>query len=177
MIPLRDVIPTRTPPLVTIALLVAQALLFAELPFGPALIHLAANVACLWNYGPTVEDRMGHLRFLMFSVLCSAAALVVQRIVGAVAPAVVVGFAGGIAGLIGAYLALYPESRLVTLVPLPFFTRVVELPAVVLGCLWLVLQFASRIGMTGVGGLIAGAVSVRLFRRPERMRVEWWNER
>ena len=177
MIPLRDVVPTRTPPFVTVALIAAHAVLVGVLPIAPALIHLLGNAGCLWSFGNTVEDRMGHGRFLVFCGGCGAIALVAQPIAAIAAPWTVVGLAGVVAGVLGAYFVLYPESRIVTLIPFPFFARVIELPAVVLPCAWFVLQFGSRAGTTAVVALVAGAAGVRFFRRAERMRVEWWNER
>jgi membrane associated rhomboid family serine protease len=175
MIPVGDVVPTRTPPVVTIALLVAQGLIVVGLPLGPAVIHLAVNTACLWNYGGTVEDRMGHARFLAFYGLGCVVAAAVRWFTGGLAPLSIAACSGGVAAVVGAYAALYPQSRLITLVPIPPFAQVVELPALVLACSWLVLQFASRVGVSATAAVVVGAATVRLFRRRERMRVEWWN--
>jgi membrane associated rhomboid family serine protease len=176
MIPLRDVVPTRTQPLITIGLCAAQAITLAVLPPGPAAIHLVLNIAVLWNFGNTLEDRMGHGRYVAFYVLCGGVATFTATIGATSAPAVFVALSGGVAGVIGAYLVLYPASRLVTLLPVPGVPRIVEVPAVALACAWFVLQLASRSGTTAVAALGAGAIAVRLFRRRERMRVEWWNE-
>ena len=98
-----------------------------------------------------------------------------------------VGASGAIAGVLGAYLVLFPHSRVLTLVFIVF----VEVPAVLLLGLWFATQLLSGLGtlavvrpedMGGVafwahaGGFAAGAALVLLFRRPERMRVEWWDQ-
>jgi membrane associated rhomboid family serine protease len=98
-----------------------------------------------------------------------------------------VGASGAIAGVLGAYLVMFPQSRVLTLV----FVSFIEVPAVLLLGLWFAMQLVSGLGalavvgpqdMGGVafwahaGGFAAGAALVLLFRRPERMRVEWWDQ-
>jgi membrane associated rhomboid family serine protease len=195
MIPLRDVIPSRTRPFVTVALIAGNAIVFAgsSLIEGPLIpptwlfvpaamflhdnaVRMGANMLCLWIFGDNVEDRMGHVRFLLFYVLCGAVAAFTQSF--AAPGALALGPSGAIAGVIGAYFVMYPYSRIVTLVPIPFFVRIVEVPAVVLLAAWLLLQFAGdlRPFWGHIGGFAAGAGAVMLFRRRERLRVEWWND-
>jgi membrane associated rhomboid family serine protease len=222
MIPLRDVIPSRTTPFVTIALIAANALVFFYqfslgdlgndfiLYFGlvPAafswvavltsmflhggLLHFGANMLYLWIFGDNVEDRMGHGRFLTFYLLCGAAAALAQTAMNPESVVPMIGASGAIAGVMGAYLVLYPHSRIVTLVPIFFFIQLIEVPAVFFLGLWFVLQFISGVGSiasaTGgepaggvafwahVAGFVAGVSGVIVFRRPERQRVEWWND-
>jgi membrane associated rhomboid family serine protease len=99
-----------------------------------------------------------------------------------------VGASGAVAGVMGAYFVLYPQSQIVTFVLFTF----VEVPAIVFLGLWFVLQFVSGVGSiaasTGgepaggvafwahVAGFVAGLGGVFVFRRPERQRVEWWND-
>ena len=160
MIPLRDVIPSRTAPVVTIALVAANAVTFAFL--HP--LAVAANMLALWLFGGTVEDRMGRGRFLVFYLVCGATGA------GSAAAAV--------AGVIGAYVVLYPASRIVTLIPVPYLLRIVEVPAGVFAAAWLLAQAVS--GGSPVwplaSGVAAGVALVWVFRRPERLRVEWWND-
>lgn len=218
MIPIRDVIPSRTTPLVTIAIIVLNVLVFASMPrvdtpayeafiraWGvtpaafslPAVLtamfvhagigHLLSNMLFLWIFGDNVEDRMGHLRYVLFYLLCGLAAAVLQVAVEAGSRVPMVGASGAIAGVLGAYLVLFPQSRVLTLM----FVVLVEVPAVLLLGLWFATQLLSGLGtlamlrpedMGGVafwahaGGFAAGAALVLLFRRPERMRVEWWNQ-
>ena len=223
MIPLRDVIPSRTTPYVTIGLIVVNALVFLyEMTLGdpnleefilyfglvPAafswvtvltsmflhggVLHFGGNMLFLWIFGDNVEDRMGHGRFVAFYLLCGAAAALAQTAMSPDSVVPMVGASGAVAGVMGAYFVLYPHSRIVTLVPLFVFFHVMEVPAIVFLGLWFVLQFVSGVGSiaaaTGgepaggiafwahVAGFVAGVSGVLVFRRPERQRVEWWND-
>jgi membrane associated rhomboid family serine protease len=212
MIPLRDVIPSRTVPVVTVALIAGHAAVFAlerlletdrllaALGVLPAPLALAAFVAStfphsgllpvagtmlyLWIFGPTVEDRLGHARFLTFYLLCGAAATAVHVAFSPALPPPVAGGGGALAGAMGAYFVLYPNSKIVTLVPLPFAIRLAEVPAAVFAGFWALAHVATLArtpGAAGVAfggllaGLAAGTCGVFLFRRPERQRVDWWD--
>ena len=223
MIPLRDVIPSRTTPYVTIGLIAVNALVFLyEMTLGdprleefiiyfglvPAafswvavltsmflhggFLHVGGNMLFLWIFGDNVEDRMGLGRFLVFYLLCGAAAALAQTAMSPDSVVPMVGASGAVAGIMGAYFVLYPHSRIVTLIPLFVFFHVMEVPALVFLGLWFVLQFISGVGSiaaaTGgepaggiafwahVAGFVAGVSGVLVFRRPERQRVEWWND-
>jgi membrane associated rhomboid family serine protease len=222
MIPLRDVIPSRTTPVVTVAIIVVNALVFfRELSLGSEInefiiayglipaafswatlftsmfvhggfLHFAGNMLYLWIFGDNVEDRMGHGRFLTFYLLCGVAAALAQTIMSPDSVVPMVGASGAIAGVMGAYFVMYPHSRIVTLVPIFFFIQLIEIPAIFFLGIWFVMQFLSGVGSiaTAVGrepaggvafwahvaGFAAGVGGVFLFRRPERQRVEWWDE-
>jgi membrane associated rhomboid family serine protease len=148
MIPLRDIIPSRTTPVVTVTLIVLNVLVFLyELSLGrfvdaftlywglvPAafswvtvftsmflhggFLHVAGNMLYLWIFGDNVEDRMGHGRFLVFYLLCGVAAALAQTIAVPDSVVPMVGASGAIAGVMGAYFVLYPKSRIVTLGPI-----------------------------------------------------------
>ena len=223
MIPIRDVIPSRTTPFVTVGLIVVNTLVFLRqltlddsaveeffLYFGlvPAAFswvavltsmfvhggfaHFGFNMLFLWIFGDNVEDRMGHGRFLVFYLLCGVAAALAQTATDPNSIVAMVGASGAIAGVMGAYIVLYPHSRIVTVIPIVFYLHVMEVPAVVFLGLWFVLQFVSGIGSlaaaTGgepaggiafwahIAGFVAGVSGVLVFRRPERQRVEWWDD-
>jgi membrane associated rhomboid family serine protease len=219
VIPLRDVIPSRTTPVVTIAIIVLNALVFVYqvalgtganalfLQFGlvPAAfswvavltsmflhggwLHVGTTVLYLWIFGRTVEDRMGHGRFLAFYPLCGGAAALAHTAMQPSSIVPMVGASGAVAGVMGAYLVLYPHSRIVMLVPMIVAIQLVEVPAVVFLGLWFLLQVgveslaAVSLGEHGgmafwahLAGFLAGAGGVIGFRRPERQRVEWWND-
>jgi membrane associated rhomboid family serine protease len=176
MIPLRDVIPSRTTPVVTFTLIGLNALVFlfqaslgaaAEqfvLAFGlvPAafswltvftsmflhggLLHVGGNMLYLWIFGDNVEDRLGHGRFLTFYLLCGVAAALAQTLMDPTSPVPMVGASGAIAGVMGAYFVLYPRSRIVTLLPIFIFFQVIEVPAIFFLGVWFVMQFASGVG-------------------------------
>ena len=176
MIPLRDIIPSRTTPVVTIGLIVLNIIVFLyELSLGrgvdafmlyyglvPAafswmnvftsmflhggFLHVAGNMLYLWIFGDNVEDRMGHGRFLVFYLLCGVAAALAQTITMPDSVVPMVGASGAIAGVMGAYFVLYPRSRIVTLLPFFFFFQVIEVPAILFLGIWFVMQFLSGVG-------------------------------
>ena len=219
MIPLRDVIPSRTRPGITISLIglnllvfVLQATLseadaqafvhtfglvpaqFSLLNVGTSMFvhagpgHLAGNVLFLWIFGDNVEDRLGHGRYLAFYVACGTVAALAQAALDPQSLVPMVGASGAIAGVMGAYLVLYPHSRVLMLFPFP--PILFELPAVFFLVFWFVMQFLSGLGslaairagdLSGgvafwahVMGFVTGLVLVRWMRRPERESVEWW---
>jgi rhomboid family protein len=176
MIPLRDIIPSRTTPVVTIALIAINVLVFLyELSLGRAvdaftlywglvpaafswvavltsmflhggIMHVAGNMLYLWIFGDNVEDRMGHGRFLVFYLLCGTAAALAQTITQPDSVVPMVGASGAIAGVMGAYFVLYPKSRIVTLIPLFFIFQVVEVPAILFLGIWFLMQFINGLG-------------------------------
>jgi membrane associated rhomboid family serine protease len=221
MIPLRDIIPSRTTPFVTVAIIVVNALAFwleISLPgperqafirhFGvvPATfswttvftsmflhggwMHILGNMWYLWIFGDNVEDRLGHGRYLVFYLLCGVVAALAQTAVNPSSQVPTIGASGAIAGVMGAYFLLYPRSRVLTLVWLFIFIEVIEIPAIYFLGFWFLMQLFSGAGSiahtTGteggvafwahVAGFVAGLATVFVFRRPERQRVEWWNE-
>jgi membrane associated rhomboid family serine protease len=175
MIPLRDVIPSRTTPVVTIALVAMNVLVFLyEFSLGPAVndfvfafglvpadfswpkvltsmflhggfLHVGGNMLYLWIFGDNVEDRMGHGRFLAFYLLCGLAAALGQTLTSPDSPIPMVGASGAVAGVMGAYFVLYPHSRIITLLPF-IFIQIVEVPAVFFLGIWFVMQFLSGVG-------------------------------
>jgi membrane associated rhomboid family serine protease len=220
MIPLRDVIPSRTRPGVTITLIVINVLVFllqislsergqeafiyafglVPAYFSPpnvltsmfvhgGLAHIGGNLLFLWIFGDNVEDRLGHLRFLVFYLLCGFLAALAQVILDPDSTIPMVGASGAIAGVMGAYLVLYPHSRVLMLFPFPVF--LFELPAVAFLGMWFFVQFLNGVGQlpvfqqdqisggvafwAHVAGFAAGVVLVVFMRRPERQRVEWWD--
>src|SRR5689334_22709704 len=176
MIPLRDVIPSRTTPYVTVSLVVINVLVFLyQLTLGsdvnefvftyglvPAyfswvsvvtsmflhggFLHIAGNMLYLWIFGDNVEDQMGHCRFLAFYLLCGVAAALVQTLTVSDSMVPMVGASGAIAGVMGAYFILYPHSRIVSLVTLVFFWQIMEIPAIAFLGIWFLMQFLSGVG-------------------------------
>lgn len=216
MIPLRDVVPSRTWPVVTVIVIALNTLVFlhqwtlserAELTFVYAfglipsnfsvatlvtsmfvhgdILHFAGNMLYLWIFGDNVEDRFGHGRFIVFYLLCGAAAAAGQVVSSPMSQIPMIGASGAIAGVLGAYLVLYPHSRVLTLFPFPLM--LIEVPAVVLLGLWFLMNVVSGLGTIGqmnmggvafwahAAGFAAGGAACFVFRRPERLEVEWWD--
>ena len=180
MIPLRDVIPSRTTPYVTVTFIVLNGVVFAyEFLLGkgvqefiylfglvPAefswptvftsmflhggLMHAGGNMLYLWIFGDNVEDRMGHGRFVAFYLLCGVAAALAQTWMSPGSLVPMVGASGAIAGVMGAYFVLYPKSRIVTLLPLLIVFQVIEVPAIVFLGIWFLMQFVNGLGSLAV---------------------------
>ena len=219
MIPLRDVIPTRTWPVVTVGIICLNVVVFLhEQTLGPRALdlfvreyglvpadfawdrvvtsmflhggwaHIGGNMLYLWIFGDNIEDRLGHGRYLVFYLLCGACAALAQAYIHGSSSVPMIGASGAISGVLGAYLVLFPHSRVLTLIPIIFFLQIVEVPAIVLLGLWFLMQLLSGVGSLGaradvggiafwahVAGFVAGLGAVHLFKKPERQTVEWWD--
>lgn len=158
--------------------------LFTSMFMHEGWLHILGNMIFLWVFGDNVENSMGHLRYLVFYFLCGlgASALEIATSAGSTTPGL--GASGAIAGVLGAYLMLYPRSRIGTLIPIFIIFIPVRLPAWILIGFWFAVQLldgvitlSSRVAsQTGgvaywahVGGFITGAVLVWLFRHPQRV--------
>jgi membrane associated rhomboid family serine protease len=153
--------------------------------------HLLGNMWFLWIFGNNVEDSMGHVRFVVFYLLCGVAAAALQMLADPDSVIPMVGASGAIGGVMGAYVLLYPRVHVHMLLVLGFYVTTIAVPAIFMLGYWFVLQLISgwtSIGAEGggvafwahVGGFVAGAVLVLLFRDPrllERHPYYGWNRR
>jgi membrane associated rhomboid family serine protease len=215
MIPLRDTIPSATVPLVNYAIIAANVVVFLYeaalgrhieafiLAYGlvprdftfPSLVtsmflhgswfHLLGNMLYLYIFGDNVEDRLGHVRYVLFYLLCGMAAGSAQALTNPSSGVPMVGASGAIAGVSGAYFLFFPRARVVTLVPIFLFLQVMEVPAVFFLLIWFVWQLASGVATLGahtggvafwahVGGFVAGMVVGPLLRRRASLPVQRW---
>jgi len=117
------------------------------------LLHLAGNMLFLWIFGDNVEDYFGHFAYLLFYFVCGIAAGLLHVVTNLHSALPALGASGAISGVMGAYLVLYPRSRILTLV----FIFLVPIPAVIILGWWFVLQFLS--GMSTLGMRTAGGVA------------------
>jgi len=145
-------------------------------------MHLGGNMLYLYIFGDNVEDRVGHVRYLFFYLLCGWAATLLHGILNAGSTVPTIGASGAISGVLGAYMLLFPRARVLTLIPLGFYMQVRELPALFVLGLWFVMQFLSGVVSIGVrasetagvavwahiGGFVAGMILVKLltWRKP-----------
>lgn len=136
-------------------------------------LHLGGNMLYLWIFGDNVEDRFGHAKFALFYLLCGIAATVAQVVVSAGSTVPNLGASGAIAGVLAAYIILFPRGQVKVLMG----RGVVPMPALVVIGLWIVLQFINGVGsitqsaetggvayMAHIGGFVAGLVLTFLFR-------------
>jgi len=133
--------------------------------------HLAGNMLFLWVFGDNVEDAMGSIRFVLFYLLAGVAGGVAHAYADVASPAPLIGASGAIAGVVAAYLVLYPRVWMWSLV----FMRIpLKLPAYIVIGAWLATQIVFIVSniedgtawWAHVGGFAAGAVLVFVFRRP-----------
>jgi membrane associated rhomboid family serine protease len=226
MIPLRDDNPTRTRPVVTVALIVLSVLVFlwqltlpeaagqaaiyslglipavflggTELPpelravpapltlltsmfLHGSLLHLAGNMLYLWIFGDNIEDRMGRARFILFYLICGAAAALAQALPDADSVIPMIGASGAVSGVLGAYLVLFPRANVLVAVPLVIVFYTFHLPALAVLGIWfggqLLSSLAQEAGQAGIafrahiGGFVAGVLLIHFFvRRDPRPR-------
>lgn len=138
-------------------------------------MHLIGNMLYLWIFGNNVEDVMGHARFAVFYLLCGTVAVLAQALPAPDSTIPMIGASGAISGVLGAYLLLYPHARVLVLIPLGVFSRMLYLPAMLVLGFWFLLQllntFLADPNQPGVafgahaGGFVAGMLLVPLFKR------------
>ena len=104
-------------------------------------LHFLGNMLFLWIFGDNVEDRLGHARFVVFYLLCGAAAAVAHVYMNPTSTIPTIGASGAIAGVLGAYFVLYPHSRVLALVPLFIIWEIIEVPALIFLGIWFLMQF------------------------------------
>jgi len=160
------------PPTIPIPLWIT---LFASMFLHGGVLHLLGNMLYLWIFGDNVEDAMGHVRFLVFYLVCGGVAAFSQIAIGPGSGVPLIGASGAIAGVLAAYFMLFPHSRVLTLIPIFFFVRLAAIPAVFLLGLWFIFQVVSGAGSISatsgvawfahIGGFLAGLVLVFAFRR------------
>jgi membrane associated rhomboid family serine protease len=151
------------------------------------LLHLFGNMLYLWIFGDNVEDRMGHIKFLIFYLICGILASGAHIFFAPMSIVPSLGASGAIAGVLGAYLILFPRQG----VNVFFFGRIVTMPALIVIGLWGFMQFWSGFGSLGrtgegggvaymahIGGFVAGMILVFLFRNappPARRAPEYFD--
>jgi len=140
--------------------------LFTSMFMHAGWLHLLGNMLYLWIFGDNVEDRFGHLKFTIFYLLCGLAATFAQMAFSSGSNIPNLGASGAIAGVLGAYILLFPRSRVNVLMG----RGVIPMPALVVIGLWIVIQFVSGVGsisntesggvayMAHIGGFIAGLI-------------------
>jgi membrane associated rhomboid family serine protease len=142
--------------------------------------HLIMNMWMLWIFADNIEDVMGPGRFLAFYLLCGLAALALHMFFNMTATTPIIGASGAVAGVMGAYVLLYPRGKVLTFIPIIIIPYFINIPAWLFLGFWFLSQiFSGLFEQMGapvqgiawwahVGGFVAGMVLVRLFMKPER---------
>jgi membrane associated rhomboid family serine protease len=149
--------------------------LFTSMFLHGGFLHIAGNMLYLWVFGNNVEDRMGHVVFLLFYLAAGLVAAYGQALAGPSSTTPLIGASGAIAGTLGAYLVMFPHARVMALIPIFFIFQLTELPAWIVLAFWAVLQALQGVGSLGadvgvawwahIGGFAFGAVVGLLFYR------------
>jgi len=156
--------------------------IFSSMFMHGGLFHLGGNMLYLWIFGNNIEDRLGHLRFIVFYLFCGIVAAYAQVITNPNSFTPMIGASGAVSGILGAYLLLFPKAGIYTFVFLGFFITTVKVPALIVIGFWAILQFVNGLISTGaglkggvawfahVGGFLAGILTIKLWlpRRPKR---------
>jgi membrane associated rhomboid family serine protease len=145
-------------------------------------LHLIGNMLYLWIFGNNIEDCVGRIRFILFYLLCGAAAAATQVVMNPGSQVPMVGASGAVSGVLGAYLLLFPRARVLVLLPIFIFYRLFHVPAALLLIFWFALQLLSGLSALGVnvsggiafwahiGGFVAGMLLILPFKK-QRVRL------
>jgi len=151
-------------------------------------LHIFGNMLYLWIFGNNVEDTLGHFNFLVFYLLAGLGGTIGHLATSPTSQIPTLGASGAIAGVLGAYIILFPGARIITAVPIFYFIRLVPLPAFLVIGFWIVIQFISgmtsvaqgAVGQTGgiawfahIGGFLAGVILILILPKKRRGQAEW----
>jgi len=166
-----DYVPRVSPPLTLITSMFIHG----------GLLHLLGNMLYLWIFGNNVEDYLGSFRFTLFYLLSGFGASFTHIIFHFNSPYPMIGASGAVAGVMGAYLILYPRARVLTLVFPFFFIRIIPIPAAIVLGFWFLLQILN-IGLGGgvawfahVGGFLIGIALLKVYTGRRRKPKVWIN--
>ncbi|MCX8116749.1 MAG: rhomboid family intramembrane serine protease [Desulfobacterota bacterium] len=154
---------------------------FSSMFLHGGLMHILGNMWFLYIFGDNIEDRLGHVRYLVFYLVCGLAAGVVHLVTNWDSELPTIGASGAISGIMGAYMLLYPASRIMTLIPIFLFIQFVEIPAFLFLGYWLIIQLVSasltpkNVGgiafWAHIGGFVAGLLFIKIFDAIPRMGI------
>ena len=139
------------------------------------VFHLGGNMLYLWIFGNNIEDKLGHLRFIIFYIFCGITAAYSHALIDPHSLTPMIGASGAISGVLGAYLLLFPRAGVYTLIFLGFFVQVVKIPALIVIGFWAIVQFINGLVSTGfvkqggvawfahIGGFLTGLLTIKLW--------------
>jgi membrane associated rhomboid family serine protease len=153
----------------------SEVTLFTSMFVHAGFFHFAGNMLYLWIFGNNVEDSMGKVRFASFYLLCGFGAALAQTLRNPVSRIPMVGASGAVSGILGAYLLLFPHARVLTLIPLGFFTQLAEIPALIVLGFWILVQVFNGLltfnfegggvaWFAHIGGFAGGMVLIGVFK-------------
>lgn len=168
--------------------------IFSSMFIHGGFMHLAGNMMFLWVFGDNIEDRLGHVKYLVFYLVAGVAATLSQWVIDTGSQAPLIGASGAISGVLGAYLVIYPNNRIKALI-IFYLITVVEMRAMwLLGAwfVWQLIQGSMSLGLSGtvsvaffahIGGFVAGMALAALYKLavkepllPGRSRRQPWDD-
>ena len=165
--------------------------IFTSMFLHGSFLHFFGNMWFLYIFGDNVEDRFGHIKFLLIYLLCGVSATFVQLIFSPTSTLPMIGASGAISGVLGSYFIFFPTAGVLTLVLFGIFTRIVVFPAVIFLGFWFIFQLLSgtqtfalqivsgrEIGGVAywahIGGFITGLVIAKFNKKKRRNKVYWY---
>jgi len=161
--------------------------IFSSMFMHAGFMHLAGNMLYLWIFGDNVEDALGRIKYLLFYLTGGAVAALTHVLFNPNSIIPTVGASGAIAAVLGAYLVLFPQSRVLTFIPIGFFLRLRMVPAAIVLGLWFVLQLFNGVATLAgpdvagtafwahIGGFVAGVLMAKLFApRRRKQKAAYW---
>ena len=149
--------------------------IFTSMFMHGGLFHIFGNMLYLWIFGNNIEDRLGHIRFLIFYLFCGTAAALAHILSAAGSVVPMIGASGAVSGVLGAYILMFPYARIHTIIFLGFFVQTVRIPALIVIGFWAIIQVVNGLVAQGsqnqggvawlahVGGFAAGLFTVKLW--------------
>lgn len=141
--------------------------------------HVIFNMLYLWIFGDNIEDNLGHVRFLVFYLLCGIIANLSHVLIDPLSPVPLVGASGAIAGVLGAYIITFPRSRITSLLVIFIFITIRDIPAVYFLLFWFILQLFNGLTSIGlmsnsvawwahIGGFLSGMILMLIMKKKNR---------
>jgi membrane associated rhomboid family serine protease len=158
--------------------------IFSSMFLHGGFFHLGGNMLYLWIFGNNIEDRLGHVRFMVFYLLSGVIAAYSHAVTEPHSLIPMIGASGAVSGVLGAYFLLFPHARIHTILFFGFFWQLVRVPALIVIGFWAIIQLINGIiteGLLGrggvawfahIGGFLFGLISIKLWL-PKRRFQEW----
>jgi len=150
--------------------------IFTSMFMHGGLFHLAWNMLYFWIFGNNIEERLGHMRFMLFYLFCGVMAALSHALISPNSDIPMIGASGAVSGMLGGYVLLFPTARIHTIVLLGFYITVVKIPALIVIGFWAIIQVVSGLISQGnaaqggiaffahVGGFVAGLFTIKLWQ-------------
>ncbi|MFZ6016731.1 MAG: rhomboid family intramembrane serine protease [Nitrospirota bacterium] len=154
--------------------------IFSAMFMHGGIFHLAGNMLYLWIFGNNIEDRLGHLRFIVFYIFCGIISAYAHVLTESHSTIPMIGASGAVSGILGAYVFLFPHARVHTLIFLGFFVQVIRIPALIVIGFWAIIQLINGLlskGLWGeggvawfahIGGFLIGLITIKLWLPKKR---------